>query len=101
MPKTLLVVKESTPEKAKFPAIDFHVHARSLEAREDYEKLIQEMDAVGLATICNMDGGFGETFDKNMGLRKGYEDRVIHFARVNWDGINEPGWSEKAAAEKK
>ena len=99
MPKTLLVVKESTPEKAKFPAIDFHVHARSLEARGDYETLVQEMDAVGLATICNMDGGFGETFDRNMELRKGFEDRVIHFARVNWDGIDEPGWSEKAAAE--
>ena len=99
MPKTLLVVKESTPQKAKFPAIDFHVHARSLKAREDYDKLVQEMDAVGLATICNMDGGFGETFDRNMELVKGYEDRVIHFARLNWDGINEPGWSEKAAAE--
>lgn len=99
MPKTLLVVKESTPEKAKFPAIDFHLHARSLKARADYESLVQVMDAVGLATICNMDGGFGETFDRNMELVQGFEDRVIHFARVNWDGINEPGWSEKAAAE--
>ncbi len=99
MPKTLLVVKESTPEKAKFPAIDFHVHAGSLKARQDYESLVKVMDAVGLATIANMDGGFGETFDHNMELVKGYEDRVVHFARLNWNGINEPGWSEKASAE--
>ncbi|MCB1022382.1 MAG: amidohydrolase [Acidobacteria bacterium] len=99
MPKTLLVVKESTPEKAKFPSIDFHVHASSLKERKDYEALVKVMDSVGLAAICNMDGGFGEAFDKNMELVKGYEDRVLHFARVNWEGINEPGWSEKAAAE--
>lgn len=99
MPKTLLVVDEHIPEKAKLPAIDFHVHARSLQSRADYEAFVQVMDAVGLAAICNMDGGFGETFDKNMELVQGFEDRVLHFARVNWEGINEPGWSEKAAAE--
>ncbi len=99
MPKTLLVVDENIPEKAKFPAIDFHVHARSLASKTDYEKLVAMMDAVGLDKICNMDGGHGETFDHNMELAQGFEDRVLHFARLNWEGVNEPGWSEEAAAE--
>lgn len=99
MPKTLLVVDDNTPEKAKFPAIDFHVHARSLKTRADYEQLVAMMDEIGMGAICNMDGGHGEAFDKNMELVKGFEDRVLHFARVNWEGINEPGWAEKAAAE--
>jgi predicted TIM-barrel fold metal-dependent hydrolase len=46
-----------------------------------------------------MDGGYGERFDRAMEVGKPYADRLLHFARVNWDGINEPGWSEKAAAE--
>ena len=99
MPKTLLVGDDSTPEKAKFPAIDFHVHARSLESKADYEKLVELMGAVGLDKICNMDGGFGEAFDHNMELAQGFEDRVLHFARLDWEGINEPGWAEKTAAE--
>ena len=28
-----------------------------------------------------------------------YKDRIIQFARLNYQGINEPGWSEKTAAE--
>ena len=99
MPKTLLVVKETKTEKSKFPAVDFHFHGRSLETPEDYEKLIRQMDEVGVAAISNMDGGFGERFDRAMEVGKPFADRLLHFARVNWDGINDPGWSEKAAAE--
>ena len=99
MPKTLLVVKETKTEKSKFPAVDFHYHGRSLETAEDYEKLIRQMDEVGVAAICNMDGRYGETFDRAMEVGKPYAGRLLHFARVNWDGINDPGWSEKAAAE--
>lgn len=99
MPKTLLAVKETTTNKAKFPAVDFHFHGRSLETAEDYQKLVQQMDEVGVAAIFNMDGGYGEGFDRAMEVGMPYADRLLHFARVNWDGINEPGWSEKAAAE--
>ena len=28
-----------------------------------------------------------------------YKDRIIHFARLNYEGINEKGWSERTAAE--
>ena len=28
-----------------------------------------------------------------------FSDRIIQFARVDFTGINEPGWSAKAAAE--
>jgi predicted TIM-barrel fold metal-dependent hydrolase len=28
-----------------------------------------------------------------------YKDRIVHFARLDYEGINEPGWSAKAAAE--
>ncbi|MPZ21582.1 MAG: amidohydrolase family protein [Luteitalea sp.] len=99
MPKSLLVVKRTPIEKAKYPVIDFHLHARSLQTPEDYEKMIVDMDRVGLGAVLNMDGGMYETLDKNMKVGEPYKDRIVHFARPVWEGINEPGWSEKTAAE--
>lgn len=85
--------------KARYPAIDFHVHGRSLSSLADYEKLIKLMDATGIAVICNMDAGFGKAFDQSVKIGEPFKDRVIQFARVDFEGINERGWSEKAAAE--
>jgi hypothetical protein len=30
-----------------------------------------------------------------MKLGEPYKDRILHFARLNYQGINEKGWSEK------
>ncbi len=99
MPNSTLVVDDAGLEKARYPAIDFHFHGRSLQTPDDYRKLIATMDEVGVAMICNMDAGFGTDFDHIMKLSEPFRDRFVQFARVNWDGINEPGWSERTAAE--
>ncbi len=99
MPKALMKFPRTNITRAKFPAIDFHVHARSLRTAADYQKLIKTMDETGIGVICNMDGGFGSFFDDNMKVGEPYKDRVIHFARVDFNGINEPGWPQKTAAE--
>jgi predicted TIM-barrel fold metal-dependent hydrolase len=99
MPKTLLKVKETKVDRPKYPAIDIHFHGRVLKDKASYEKVISIMDQVGIAMIVNLDAGYGARFDENMKLVEPYKDRFIPFARVNWEGLNEPGWSEKAAAE--
>jgi predicted TIM-barrel fold metal-dependent hydrolase len=99
MPKTLLVVKQTEVAKAKFPAIDFHFHGGELETDEDYRRMIATMDEVGVGMICNMDGGSGERFDRRLAVMEPFQDRFVLFARVNWEGISEPGWAERAAAE--
>jgi predicted TIM-barrel fold metal-dependent hydrolase len=99
MPNSTLVVEDAGLEKARYPVIDFHFHGRSLQTADDYRKLIATMDAVGVAMICNMDAGYGADFDQVMKLSEPFRDRFVQFARVNWDGINDPGWSERAAAE--
>jgi hypothetical protein len=71
----------------------------ALAAAEDYRKMIALMDKTGLGLICNMDGGFGKAFDRNMTVGGPFRDRIIHFARLNWEGINEPGWPQRTAAE--
>ena len=99
MPKTLLVTKQTQVEKARVPVIDFHFHGGDLKTAEDYQKLISVMDRVGVAIISNMDGGSGGRLDRTLELNAQFPDRFITFARVDWEGINEPGWQEKATAE--
>jgi predicted TIM-barrel fold metal-dependent hydrolase len=99
MPKALMKLPRTPITRAKFPAIDFHLHGSQLRTAEDYQKMIRIMDETGLGVLCNMDGGFGDTFDRNMKVGEPFRDRVIHFARLDFTGINEPGWPAKTAAE--
>src|SRR5438105_7041341 len=66
MPKALMKLPRTNITRAKFPVIDFHLHGSSLRTAEDYAKLIRLMDATGIGVICNMDGGFGKNFDRNI-----------------------------------
>src|SRR5438105_7134709 len=99
MPKALMKFPRTNITRAKFPVVDFHLHGSQLKTDADYKKMIALMDKTGIAVICNMDGGFGTNCDQNIKIGDPYKDRVLQFARVMWPGINEPGWSEKAAAE--
>lgn len=99
IPKALMKLPRTAINRAKFPAIDFHLHGRELRSADDYQKMIRLMDEIGVGVLCNMDGGFGATFDRNMKVGEPYKDRIVHFARLDYEGINEPGWSAKAAAE--
>jgi predicted TIM-barrel fold metal-dependent hydrolase len=99
MPKALMKLPRTSINRAKFPAVDFHLHGRALQTTADYQKMVALMDQTGIAAICNMDGGYGKTFDQNMKTADAYKTRVLQFARLNYEGINEPGWSEKATAE--
>jgi predicted TIM-barrel fold metal-dependent hydrolase len=99
MPKALMKLPRTAITRSKFPAIDFHLHGRGLRTAEDYKKMVQLMDRTGLGVLCNMDGGFGKQFDDAMKTGEPFKDRIIHFARVDFNGINDPGWSAKTAAE--
>jgi predicted TIM-barrel fold metal-dependent hydrolase len=99
MPKALMKFPRTDITRAKFAAVDFHLHGNALKTGADYEKLIALMDKTGIGVICNMDGGFGANFDRNIKVGDPYRDRLLHFARLNYEGINEPGWSEKTASE--
>ena len=99
MPKALMKFPRSPIARAKFPAIDFHVHGRQLRTADDYQKMIKVMDDAGLGAICNMDGGFGAEFDAAIKVGEPYRDRILQFARLDFNGINEPGWAAKTAAE--
>ena len=46
-----------------------------------------------------MDGGTGAHLDAALKAGEPYRDRIATFITFNGDGINEPGWSQKFAAE--
>ena len=48
MPYILLRLPRTHITRAKFPAIDFHVHGRELTTPEAYESLIALMDSIGM-----------------------------------------------------
>src|SRR5437588_47815 len=85
-PKALMKLPRTEITRAKFPVLDIHLHAGSLKTAADYQKMIALMDQTGIGVICNMDGGFGKAFDQNMKMSEPYRDRIIEFARINWDG---------------
>ena len=99
MPKALMKFPRTEIHRAKYPVVDFHLHGRELKTAEDYQKMIKLMDETGIGLIANMDGGFGADFDRNMKVSEPYRDRVLQFARLDFNGINDPGWSAKTAAE--
>jgi uncharacterized protein len=99
MPLTLLRLPRTHIVRAKYPAIDFHVHARGLTSKEAYDELIALMDDIGMGAIVNLNGGTGADLDAVLAAGEPYRDRVANFITFTADGINEPGWSERFAAE--
>jgi predicted TIM-barrel fold metal-dependent hydrolase len=99
MPKALMKLPRTNITRAKYPAIDFHFHGRSLRTPDDYRKLVRLMDDTGIGVISNMDGGFGKDFDEVMNTGEPFRDRILHFARLNFEDLNTPNWSRRAVAE--
>ena len=99
MPLTLLRLPRTNVWRAKYPAIDFHVHARGLTSKAAYDELIALMDDIGMAAIVNLNGGTGADLDAVLAAGEPYRDRVANFITFSAEGINEPGWSERFAAE--
>ena len=99
MPKALMKLPRTPITRAKFPAIDFHFHGGSLRPSDNYQKLIKVMDETG----HRRDRQHGRRL--RLGIRpehegrRTFQDRIIHFARLDFEGINAAGWSEKTAAE--
>lgn len=99
MPLTLLRLPRTNITRARFPAIDFHVHAPGLTTAEAYQRFITLMDSIGMGAAVNLNGGTGKTLDAALKAGEPYRDRVATFITFSPEGINEPRWSQTFAAE--
>ena len=99
MPLTLMRLPRTNITRAKYPAIDFHVHAGGLGTNEAYAGVIRLMDTIGVGALVNLNGGTGATLDATLKAGEPHKNRVANFITFSAQGINEPGWSQRFSAE--
>lgn len=108
MPRSELVTEEHEVLHPRFPVIDAHNHIPVVPSPTeasgfptmDPAVLIEIMDQVDVRAIVNLSGGTGDTLLRTLEvLDRAYPGRFITFCNVDWRGIGEPGWAERATAQ--
>ena len=98
-PPSTLVVPEHKLTHAKFPFIDVHNHQFGMPDM-DLGTLIKDMDNLNMQVMVNLSGESGETLKKSIAnVRAHYPRRFIVFANVDFRGVGENGWGERAAQQ--
>ena len=112
-PRSMLHVRESVVERARFPVVDFHTHITfrakgkaGVPHGEDQRflapppELLAVMDRRNIRTMVNLTGGVGrgltETIEK---YQKAHPGRFIVFTEPSWDRTAEPGYAKFQADE--
>ena len=101
-PRPMPVVEATEVPKPRFPVIDVHNHlgggAETLTA-ERVRSYLAEMDAAGVEAVVNLDGGRGERLEQTLAALDGaHPGRFLTFALVDFEGIDDPGWSDREAS---
>ena len=99
-PKSTLVVPGDEVKRAKFPFIDVHNHQDRDQSEAAVAKLVADMDGLNMRVMVNLSGGQGDELVKGLKNLKGrYPKRFVVFANLDFTGIDQPGWGERAAAQ--
>lgn len=100
-PRSMMVTKTTVVEKPLFPVIDMHNHLGGGKERlkpEVVKRYLTEMDEAGVKTVVNLDGGWGDRLKETLAaLDEAHPGRFLTFALVNFEGIDDPNWSEREA----
>jgi len=98
-PRSTLVAPAHAVARAKYPLVDVHAHPRP-RSPADMPKLLGEMDSINLRAMVILFGGSGERLKKNLELyRSGDPNRFVLFATIDWNGIDDPDWGPRTAAQ--
>jgi uncharacterized protein len=99
-PKSTLVVPQHPVERARYPFIDVHNHQDTDLSEQAVAALVRDMDALNMRVMVNLSGGMGEELHRAVSVLKGrYPKRFAVFANLDFSGIGDPGWAQRAAAE--
>ena len=107
-PESMLSVKETRVERARFPLIDIHTHisgsARSqagveLAAERTFyatpEELLVVMDRKSIRSMVNLTGGYGVGVRQNVSLYDAaHPDRFYTFTEPSYERLLEPRYSQ-------
>ncbi len=98
-PVSTLVVPENPVQKARYPVVDIHSHHYNMPT-QDLSQVVRAMDSLNLAVLVNLSGGSGEHLKGALqNIRQNYPNRFVVFANVNFEGVGEPEWGSRAAAQ--
>jgi predicted TIM-barrel fold metal-dependent hydrolase len=99
-PRSTLRVPAHPVPRAKYPFIDVHGHQNIGMPAGDVARLVREMDAMNMGGMVNLSGRSGEALASGVRTYGTVAPgRLVAFANVDFRGIGEPGWGERAAAQ--
>jgi len=99
-PKSTLVVPQHPVTRARYPFIDVHNHQQGSMSPERFDRLLKAMDGINLQVMVNLSGGFGDRLASTVRNMQGrYPKRFVVFANIDFANIDDPGYSERAAAQ--
>jgi predicted TIM-barrel fold metal-dependent hydrolase len=103
VPRSELVVPQHEIPRSKYPAIDAHNHLPISHPRmrdADVGQLVREMDFLNVRAIVNLSGGTGDELKRSIEkLDAAYPGRFSTFCNIDWAGMGEAGWTERATAQ--
>ncbi|MDZ7716905.1 MAG: amidohydrolase family protein [Balneolaceae bacterium] len=98
-PKSTLVVPGEKVKSAKYPFVDVHNHQWRM-ATQNLAQTAAEMDSLNMAVMVNLSGRSGKTLKKMVdNARENAPGRFIVFANIDFDGIDDPNWTEQTVKQ--
>jgi predicted TIM-barrel fold metal-dependent hydrolase len=100
-PRSMLVTKTTKVDKPMFPVIDDHNHlgtGKAFLTPQRVKHYLDEMDAAGIRTVVDLDGMWGDALRETLAaLDEAHPGRFLTFAQIDFDGIDDEGWSRREA----
>ncbi len=100
-PRSMLKTKQSVVERPAYAVIDVHNHlggGKDNLTPERVSHYLAEMDAAGLRTVVNLDGGWGPRLKETLSaLDEAYPGRFLTFALLDFSRIDDENWSQREA----
>jgi predicted TIM-barrel fold metal-dependent hydrolase len=102
-PRSELVTQVTEALRPRFPVIDAHNHLPVDDWGVDPDRLAaltEALDQVDVRAVVNLSGGFGDRLRRTLdALDRAHEGRIVTFCNVDWEGVGEPGWAERATSQ--
>lgn len=100
-PRSMIVSTVTKIDRPAFPVVDVHNHlggGSAILTPARVKGYLAEMDAAGVRTAVNLDGGWGDRLKQTLAaLDEAHPGRFLSYALINFEGIDEPGWSDREA----
>jgi len=100
-PRPMLATRPSEVPRPAFPVIDVHNHlggGKQALTPGRVAGYLAEMDAAGIRTVVNLDGGWGRRLEETLAaLDLAHPGRFLTYALIDFQGIDDPGWSDREA----